>query len=336
MSQSKSKRTLGTILMAFGVLLVLGAGVSYAWEQIQADLLQIRLQNLPPARSGVVAMATGSALLRPAKPGAPLASPTPMKGLPLAAQSDQTGAGRHPTTTEAVTPTANLAPASTGAPTTTMVLSPTTALTATGTLPPTLTSTPSPTSAPSPTSTPSPTNTPAAGPTPDSPSAPVHIAIPDLGINTAVQDMSWTEVKTASGIDSEWQIPEYAAGHAVNSANLGERGNVVISGHNNIYGRVFMPISQAWGGKTEVIDQSTQRSHILDGRTIELVAADGRKYSYVITDFLRVHDANVPLSQRLANGKYIQQTNDTRLTLTTCWPPWNNTYRLIVIAVPAS
>jgi hypothetical protein len=111
---------------------------------------------------------------------------------------------------------------------------------------------------------------------------------------------------------------------------------VVISGHNNIYGRVFMAISQAWGGKTQVVDKATERSHLLDGRLIELVAADGRRVNYVITDFLRVHDSGVPLSQRLANAEYIQPTGDTRLTITTCWPPWSNTYRLILIAKPSN
>ena len=97
-----------------------------------------------------------------------------------------------------------------------------------------------------------------------------------------------------------------------------------------------MAISQAWGGKTEVVDKATQRSHLLDGRLIEVDAADGRRFNYVITDFIRVHDSGVPLSQRLANGEYIQATDDTRLTITTCWPPWSNTYRLIVIAKPSN
>ncbi|MCS6962618.1 MAG: sortase, partial [Thermoflexus sp.] len=41
-----------------------------------------------------------------------------------------------------------------------------------------------------------------------------------------------------------------------------------------------------------------------------------------------------PLSERLANARWIQVTEDERLTLITCWPYTSNTHRLIVIARP--
>jgi sortase (surface protein transpeptidase) len=312
MTLFSNKQRLGTVLMAVGVLLVLSAGIGFARERIQAGLVQLRLQNLPPERPGAVALALASQ-----QPGSALQSETPTalpawpalaQGTALTGPTGGPGAVPEAPATETGSPAATPSPASTAIP--------------------------SPTAVQSPTATLSPTNT--AAPTPLPSSAPVHIVIPDLGINVPVQEMTWHEVKTANGIDSEWQIPEYAGGHAVNSAALGEPGNVVISGHNNIYGRVFIAISQAWGGKTEVVDKATERSHLLDGRLIELDGADGRRFDYVITDFLRVHDSGVPLSQRLANAKYIQPTGDTRLTITTCWPPWSNTYRLVVIAKPSS
>jgi hypothetical protein len=312
MTLSSNKQRLGTVLIAVGVLLVLGAGVGFAWEHIQAYLVQLRLQSLPPERPAAVALAAASQ-----QPDSPLPSETPnalptwptaLQGAALAGQTCGPGTVLEAPTAETASSTATPSPSPTAIPSSTAI--------------------------PSPTATQSPTNM--ASPTPLPPSAPVHIVIPDLAINVPVQEMTWYEVKTASGINSEWLIPQYAGGHAVNSAAVGEPGNVVISGHNNIYGRVFMAISQAWGGKTEVVDKATERSHLLDGRLIELDAADGRRFNYVITDFLRVLDSGVPLSQRLANAVYIQPTGDTRLTITTCWPPWSNTYRLIVIAQPSS
>jgi hypothetical protein len=160
--------------------------------------------------------------------------------------------------------------------------------------------------------------------------------IPDLNIDVAVAEMPWKVVRTATGPQSEWEIPQYSAGHAVNSPLLGQPGNMVISGHNNIFGRVFLPISRAWGGQVDVVDPVTERSHLLDGRVIQVYGADGRRIDYVISEFLRVQDSGVPLSQRIANAQYIQPSGDTRLTITTCWPPWSNTYRLIVIAQPAN
>ncbi len=37
---------------------------------------------------------------------------------------------------------------------------------------------------------------------------------------------------------------------------------------------------------------------------------------------------------RIANAKYIQPTEDERITLVTCWPYTNNTHRLIIVARP--
>jgi sortase A len=39
--------------------------------------------------------------------------------------------------------------------------------------------------------------------------------------------------------------------------------------------------------------------------------------------------------QRIKNGRFMQPTEDERLTIITCWPPTNNTHRLAVIAKPA-
>jgi sortase A len=41
-----------------------------------------------------------------------------------------------------------------------------------------------------------------------------------------------------------------------------------------------------------------------------------------------------PIEVRLANARYIQPTDDERLTLITCWPYESNTHRVVVIAFP--
>jgi sortase A len=165
---------------------------------------------------------------------------------------------------------------------------------------------------------------------------PARLVIPDLKIDTKVVPMGWQVVKTASGERSDWVIPKNEAGHHIDSAQLGVAGNLVISGHNNIYGRVFMPISLAWDDDTRVkVDAFTDRSDILNGRRIALYDAVGQEYDYVITEFYRLKDTGVSVAQREVNARFIQPTDDTRLTIVTCWPPTNNTHRLIVVAVPA-
>jgi sortase A len=54
----------------------------------------------------------------------------------------------------------------------------------------------------------------------------------------------------------------------------------------------------------------------------------------VITDFYRLKDTGVSQQQREINGRFILPTGDERVTIITCWPPTNNTHRLVVIARP--
>jgi sortase A len=166
--------------------------------------------------------------------------------------------------------------------------------------------------------------------------APVRLVIPDLKIDAPVVPMGWRVVETANGPVSEWVIPEDEAGHHINSAALGEPGNLVISGHNNIFGRVFEPISRAWSNDTRVaVDRFTDRSEVLNGRQLQLYGSDGLRVDYQIEEFYRLRDTSVPIQQRIENARFMQPTDDSRVTIVTCWPPWNNTHRLVVIARPA-
>jgi sortase A len=175
-----------------------------------------------------------------------------------------------------------------------------------------------------------------ATPAPVPAGPPVRLVIPDLGIDAPVVEMGWEVMQTAQGPQTEWAIPQDQAGHHIDSAQLGQPGNLVISGHNNIYGRVFERISLAWPSKGSKVDDITERSDILNGRTIQLYDQAGQRFDYVVMDFLRLKDTGVPLAQRVENARYMRPTDDTRVTLVTCWPPWSNTHRLIVIAKPAT
>jgi sortase A len=200
------------------------------------------------------------------------------------------------------------------------------------------TATPSPRPAvPTPTTAPTATTAAAASAPPASYGPPVRVIIPDLKIDAPVVQMSWKVVETAAGLQSEWDMDALkgAVGHHLNSASLGAPGNVVISGHNNIYGREFEAISLAWDdAKRQKVDDFTEKNDILTGRAIQLLSADGRKFDYVIQEFYRLRDSGVPLEQRIANGRFMLPTDDSRLTLVTCWPITSNTHRLIVIARP--
>lgn len=282
MRGNNTRRSVGTALMAVGLVLILGVAGYFAWSEAQAAQVQAELDAsaLEAAqRATTVALRATQAQLTAA--AAPTATPT-----------------RRPST---VTPL------------------------------------PSPTAQPSTaTSEPTalPTETPAPTPTPE-PLTPVRITIPDLKIDAKVVEMGWEVVQTKSGPVSQWVIPKNAAGHHINSAAIGETGNLVISGHNNIYGQVFKPISQAWNNDKRVkVDAFTDKSDVLNGREVILYDENGDAHPYVITEFYRLKDTGVSAEQRVINGRFIQPTEDERVTIITCWPPTNNTHRLAVIAVP--
>lgn len=306
MQRPSTRRIAGNILLAAGLIILLGVAGYFGWNQLQAAELRAQLRAAPPASPTAAGAQRPEAVAQqPTQPTQPTASPT-------ASPTARPATATRPAPTAAATQTQ---PAASGA--------------AQANTPAPLQ--PSPTVPP-----PSPTRPPAPTPTPGTVGArPVRLVIPDLKIDTKVVPMGWEVIQTADGPRSEWVIPKYEAGHHINSALLGQPGNLVISGHNNIYGQVFKPISFAWDNDRRVkVDDFTDRSEVLNGRRIQLFDEAGKAYTYVIEEFYRLKDTGVPLQQRIANGRFMQPTQDTRLTLITCWPPTNNTHRLVVIARP--
>jgi sortase A len=64
------------------------------------------------------------------------------------------------------------------------------------------------------------------------------------------------------------------------------------------------------------------------------IFAEDKVYRYVVTQRVLVKEKDVPLEERLKNAVWIGPTDDTRLTLVSCWPYSSNTYRIIVVAKP--
>lgn len=286
------------ILLLAGVLLLAVGGIYWVRSQAEGAALREQLRASAP----VTAQITATPAQVTAQPGA--TSTQSATAMPTVAA---TATPRATSTTQRTASSGAAAASVTATETATLEPTPTAALT------------PTPTTAPA-----------AVG------VEPVRIVFPDLKIDTQVIPMRWKVVQTQNGPVSEWVIPQNEAGHHINSARLGEPGNLVISGHNNIYAQVFKPISQAWDNDTrQKVDDYTDQSDLLNGRRIELFDATGKEYDYIVTAFYRLKDTGVPAAQRIANGRYIQPSQDTRLTIVTCWPPTNNTHRLILIAAPA-
>jgi len=114
-----------------------------------------------------------------------------------------------------------------------------------------------------------------------------------------------------------WDVPNYfAAGWLNRSALLGKPGNTVLDGHHNILGLVFANLKD-----------------LKAGDRIQLYAGD-KEFTYEISDMHNLLERDQPIAVRIQNAQWIQSTTDERVTLITCWPPNNNTNRLILVAKP--
>ncbi|MCD6290607.1 MAG: sortase [Anaerolineae bacterium] len=157
--------------------------------------------------------------------------------------------------------------------------------------------------------------------TPDSP--PVRLIIPDLNIDVPVVEVAWQVAGSGDQRHSEWQTADHAAGHHVNSANPGQVGNVVISGHHNAKGRVFEQISR---------DIDRKEPRLKPGSKILVFTADGHQYTYRVEKILLLQEVGASEKERQQHAQWMAPTDEPVLTLVTCWPLWTNTHRVIVRA----
>jgi len=153
----------------------------------------------------------------------------------------------------------------------------------------------------------------------ESPAIPDRIVVPSIGLDAPVVASDFNFMKLEGETFGQWQAPSmYAAGWHPNSALLGKRGNTVINGHHNEYGEVF-------------------------GKLVDLQVGDfvyvysrGEKFAFVIANRMILPERFQPVNVRLENARWINPTDDVRLTLITCWPKESNTHRLILVGRPVA
>jgi len=144
-------------------------------------------------------------------------------------------------------------------------------------------------------------------------SIPTRIVIPAIQLDAPVETAGWHVV---NGV-SQWDVPNlFAAGWLMTSAALGKAGNTAITGHHNIDGEVFRGLVKLKPG-----DRITLYSNEVP-------------FYYEITTRKILPERGQPEKVRLENARWIQPTEDERITLITCWPYTSNTHRLIIVAKP--
>ncbi len=120
-----------------------------------------------------------------------------------------------------------------------------------------------------------------------------RIVIPAIGVDApVVEGDGWEELKMG-------------AGHHIGSANPGERGNMVISGHDDVFGEIFKELGTLEPGH-EV-----------------LIYAGETPYRYIVREKRVVGPTEVGV---------MGPTTKATLTLITCYPYLIDTHRLVVMA----
>jgi sortase A len=120
-----------------------------------------------------------------------------------------------------------------------------------------------------------------------------RIVIPAINVDApVVQGDGWEELKMG-------------AGQRLGTANPGERGNVVISGHNDVYGEIFRYLED-----------------LNIGEEVTIYAGD-TPHKYLVVAKMVVQPTEVSL---------LEPTPNATLTLITCHPYMIDTHRLVVVS----
>ncbi|NPV74906.1 MAG: sortase [Anaerolineae bacterium] len=119
-----------------------------------------------------------------------------------------------------------------------------------------------------------------------------------------------------AGTAPVWDSPHAQVGWALSSALPGDEGNIVLYGHNNIDSSVFRNLSD-----------------LKFGDEVRLQTGE-REWLYYVTE-VNILPVQSEEEDREVYAEYMSPTRAPRLTLISCWPPTNNTHRVIVVAYPA-
>ena len=152
---------------------------------------------------------------------------------------------------------------------------------------------------------------------PQVPSQPIRLVIPKLGVDAAIQRVGLIQREENGTIFYQWNVPRGdGVGWHESSALLGQTGNTVLNGHNNIHGEVFRDLIELELGD-EIIIYGMER-----------------EFAYKVVHQEIMPENKQPLSVRLDNARWIYPTGDERITLVSCWPYTTNANRIVVIAKP--
>ena len=121
----------------------------------------------------------------------------------------------------------------------------------------------------------------------------IRVGIPAINVDApVVQGDDWEALKTGVGLNAASGVP-------------GKAGNVILSGHNDIFGQVFRDLDKLQPGD-EI-----------------MLLTEKNAYTYIVAGTQVVQPSQVEV---------MRQTEDSTLTLISCYPYLVDTQRIVVTA----
>ena len=140
------------------------------------------------------------------------------------------------------------------------------------------------------------------------------IRIPATNTYAPVVPVGW-QASSTSPEQMEWDSPDASVGWVVSSKLPDDSGNIIVYAHNNINSSIFVNLyTLKAGDKIEL--ETGEKKWIYEVNSVEIFA--------------------VPDSAADKNlfEKFFQPGSNPVLTLVSCYPPTNNTHRVVVLAYP--
>ena len=145
---------------------------------------------------------------------------------------------------------------------------------------------------------------------------PNFISIPAIGLQSEIGFANVKDVTVFGEKYQQWVAPNDIVGWHYQSAILGEPGNTVLNGHHNVFSEVFRDLFLVQKGD-EII-----------------ISSEDGDYHYMVASVMILPERFESREVRLQNARWIQTSEDERVTLISCWPYESNTHRVVVVAFP--
>jgi hypothetical protein len=154
-----------------------------------------------------------------------------------------------------------------------------------------------------------------------------RLLIPKLNMDLAIKPANYVTFEQNGQLVSDWSVPYDSVGHLSTTAQPGEIGNAVISGHHNLVAPNKFGLGVFAG-----------LWNLTAGDEIRIKTLDGKEQLWRVDESFPIKEGGEPLAVRIQHAEQVMGDTPTpTLTLLTCWngqanPLSGNTFRWVIHA----